>query len=475
VSASFGTVAGGEHNTAGGLGATVGGGAVNNATNSMAVVAGGNVNTASGTNATVCGGQQNVASGGYATIGGGLTNAANNGSATVSGGSQNTASGYVSTIAGGNSNQASGQFAFVGGGQNNTAGKNYASIGGGFGNSATGIKATIAGGGRTNDSDANTGNRVSDDFGTVGGGGNNQAGDNAGANPYATVAGGQQNTASGIASAVGGGNINTASGNSAVVTGGSGNLASGFEAGIAGGFSNTASGQYSFVGGGQNNIASGDNSFAAGKNAKADQNGAMIFAAGNVSPWVAFGTNIFEVFASSGATFDFAEPPGTSFVSFHVFAGQLISTSSGAFLTNAGVWTNASDRNLKTNFEAIDPKDVLDKVAAMPIQQWKYKVERDGKKHIGPMAQDFYAAFGLGDDDKHIGTVDESGVALAAIQGLNQKLEDELRQKDARLSAQRRQIELLQQQMQAMMTRVKAVEVNQNRAPRQARLVVASH
>jgi len=78
----------------------------------------------------------------------------------------------------------------------------------------------------------------------------------------------------------------------------------------------------------------------------------------------------------------------------------------------------------------------------MPITQWKYKVEPNGIKHIGPVAQDFHAAFGLGDSDRAIGSVDESGVALAAIQGLNQKLEEErkqntqLREQNARIEQQ---------------------------------------
>jgi hypothetical protein len=57
-------------------------------------------------------------------------------------------------------------------------------------------------------------------------------------------------------------------------------------------------------------------------------------------------------------------------------------------------------------------------------------------KHLGPMAQDFYAPFGLGADEKHIATVDEGGVALAAVQGLNQKLEEkseQIKQLEARL------------------------------------------
>jgi hypothetical protein len=65
----------------------------------------------------------------------------------------------------------------------------------------------------------------------------------------------------------------------------------------------------------------------------------------------------------------------------------------------------------------------------MPITRWRYLNEDVDKRHIGPMAQDFWAAFGLGDDDKHIGTIDESGVALAAIQGLYQVMKET----DARL------------------------------------------
>ena len=71
----------------------------------------------------------------------------------------------------------------------------------------------------------------------------------------------------------------------------------------------------------------------------------------------------------------------------------------------------------------MDAVAVLAKVAALPVRSWVYKAQ-PGETHIGPMAQDFHAAFGLnGTDDKHITTVDEGGVALAAIQGLNQKVE----------------------------------------------------
>ena len=65
----------------------------------------------------------------------------------------------------------------------------------------------------------------------------------------------------------------------------------------------------------------------------------------------------------------------------------------------------------------------MKKVAALPITRWNFKQDK-GIEHIGPMAQDFYEAFEVGMDDRHIATVDEGGVALAAIQGLNQKLDE---------------------------------------------------
>ena len=87
-----------------------------------------------------------------------------------------------------------------------------------------------------------------------------------------------------------------------------------------------------------------------------------------------------------------------------------------------------SDRNAKENFSPVNARAVLDKVASLPISEWQYKQASDAR-HIGPMAQDFRDAFTLGQDDKHISVVDEGGVALAAIQGLNEKLDE----KDARI------------------------------------------
>ena len=95
---------------------------------------------------------------------------------------------------------------------------------------------------------------------------------------------------------------------------------------------------------------------------------------------------------------------------------------------SATSFANASDRNLKENFAPVNPREVLAKVAGLAVSRWNFKGDAV-TSHVGPMAQDFHAAFGLGTDDRHIATVDADGVALAAIQGLNQKVDE----KDARI------------------------------------------
>ncbi|MBC8095150.1 MAG: tail fiber domain-containing protein, partial [Akkermansiaceae bacterium] len=91
---------------------------------------------------------------------------------------------------------------------------------------------------------------------------------------------------------------------------------------------------------------------------------------------------------------------------------------------SATAFVAISDRNAKEDFAPVAARDVLNKVLALPVSTWKFKELQDGR-HMGPMAQDFHAAFGLGGSDTTITTVDSDGVALAAIQGLNQKVNSE--------------------------------------------------
>jgi hypothetical protein len=106
-----------------------------------------------------------------------------------------------------------------------------------------------------------------------------------------------------------------------------------------------------------------------------------------------------------------------------------------------------SDRNAKENFKPVDNQAVLAKVAALPLTQWNYRTDKSAVQHIGPMAQDFQAAFGLdGADDKHISVVDEGGVALAAIQGLNEKLNE----KDAEIQTLKQSVDDLKKMVQSL-------------------------
>nr|WP_263326966.1 tail fiber domain-containing protein [Neobacillus sp. Marseille-Q6967] len=86
--------------------------------------------------------------------------------------------------------------------------------------------------------------------------------------------------------------------------------------------------------------------------------------------------------------------------------------------------TLTSDKNAKENFLSVNTLEILDNLASMPIQSWNYKEDPSSERHIGPTAQDFQAAFGLNrDDETRISSTDLHGVALAAIQGLNEKNE----------------------------------------------------
>jgi hypothetical protein len=229
---------------------------------------------------------------------------------------------------------------------------------------------------------------------------------------------------------------NQVTGSWGTVGGGSGNTAGGSGT-VAGGYLNTANGGDSTVAGGAFNKASGFSSFAAGFNANADQNQCFVFAnwfSQVTSPFSCLGvSNIAKFGLDHGFSVDYHSPhangSGTRWVAIgDLTAGQTISTWTTAYLSDVGMWTNASDVNRKTGFESIDPAQVLARVASMPITSWRYIGEDASKRHIGPTAQDFRAAFGLGDDDKHIGTIDEGGVALAAIKGLNVKVEEQQRE-----------------------------------------------
>ena len=115
-----------------------------------------------------------------------------------------------------------------------------------------------------------------------------------------------------------------------------------------------------------------------------------------------------------------------------------LTLSTAGNMTILGALTQGSDRNSKADIEGVDPAEVLAKVAGLPIATWRYK--DDQATHVGPMAQDFHAAFGLGADDKHIAPADMAGLGLAAIQALKA----EVAEKEARIRALEQRLERLE-------------------------------
>jgi hypothetical protein len=464
VTADFGTVSGGDGNVASGYGSTVGGGLGNAASgpDGSATVGGGYYNSANADDSTVGGGYQNTASGddsivgggvdnnasSYGSIvGGGVNNNANGNLSTVGGGTGNIASGFDSTVAGGFQNQAvGGGYSTVGGGQYNSAGASAATVGGGQNNNAIGGASTVGGGG---------GNAANGLYSIVGGGYTNIANVD-----YSTVGGGRNNTASGFYSTISGGYENSASGPYSTVPGGVLNVASGNYS-FAAGFDAQATNDGSFVwaddsgGSGTTFSSTANNQFAvratggillAGDVQLSSSTYHHIQLSGGNSQGYLYGSypalgdgihlgyNFYydaagngHVFNAGGATSRLSMQYGQIVLAVGQVNGPpsaKILVADGNGVTVYGTFNNNSDRNAKQDFAPVSSAQMLEKVDQLPITEWSYK-EDPQTRHVGPVAQDFYSIFNIGTDDKHIAPIDEGGVALAAVQGLNRKLESD--------------------------------------------------
>ncbi|WOT06304.1 tail fiber domain-containing protein [Shewanella youngdeokensis] len=93
-------------------------------------------------------------------------------------------------------------------------------------------------------------------------------------------------------------------------------------------------------------------------------------------------------------------------------------------ITVAGVVNQSSSRLLKDNISEVNYDSILKSIDALAINHWSYIKDKGKVTHIGPMAQDFYSAFNVGSDEKHISSVDSNGISLAAIKALYQKVKD---------------------------------------------------
>ena len=268
-------------------------------------------------------------------------------------------------------------------GQPNTATGNYAFIGGGLANEA-GLMSVVGGG---------AGNLAAAATAVIGGGFSNRTSE-----AFAVVAGGAQNEAVDRMSSVGGGTLNRAGGSASV---------------IGGGRENQTSAAFATIPGGRDNLVKGAYGFAAGRRAKVLHEGALVWADASDEDAVSERPNQFLARATGGVTLRTAADGQT-----------------GVELAPGGnAWSVLSARAAKENFVAVDPEQVLQRVGALPLATWNLRTQDPAVRHLGPVAEDFHAAFGLGESAARIHTGDADGVALAAIQALlrrNERMEREL-------------------------------------------------
>jgi Chaperone of endosialidase len=330
----------------------------------------------------------------------------------------------------GNSGGADGSF--IGGGLSNGISTPYAFIGAGYINNVSAPGSFIGAGNFLTyyyAAGGTPGNQITGRDAFIGSGDQNTV-----VSDQAFIGSGSQNAVNGTASFIGAGQNNTieAAASNASIAGGARNMAGGEYSAVLGGYGNAARGEYAVVAGGDANQAGGLLSLAAGYHADAQHTGSFVwsdFVSGS-SELKDTAENQFAARASGG---------------FYLYSNE--AATSGVHLApGSGTWSSMSDRNAKTDIVSLDDAAILTKVAALPVSGWRYASE-SGVRHVGPMAQDFYAAFGVGEDDRHITSIDEDGVALAAIKALhreNAQLRTKVRSQDGRLQSMERRLDALE-------------------------------
>ncbi|MGH7628702.1 MAG: tail fiber domain-containing protein [Gemmatimonadales bacterium] len=248
-------------------------------------------------------------------------------------------------------------------------------------------------------------------------------------------------------------NSNTEASGTNSIAGGVASIASG-QTSLAVGYSALASGNEA-VALGRSTFASGDHSFAAGSRTKATGNASMATGTGTVAAGtssVALGTGVTAQgrgsFAFGDRNTQFPVTAGPNEFLVRAFGGIGLNTgvNIGCDLpAGTGAWACTSSKLVKEEFEEVDGEDLLARLKGVPIQRWRYL--GTSARHLGPFAEDFQAAFGLGDSPTKIAQIDADGVALRAVQALEQRTA-ELRAENAALRAEttelRRRVEALE-------------------------------
>jgi hypothetical protein len=328
---------------------------------------------------------------------------------TVSGGYNNEASSKLATVSGGNGNTASGYGSAIGGGGSNTASGSRAAIGGGSGNIAGGRHATIPGG---------SSNRAMKGF-TLAAGHKAQA-NHSGSFVWADSASqfGEIFASSGVNQFL----IRAAGG---VVIGA--NSPRGMLT-LRGPDERIMGPTLVFLGNAGNQVEAGRIRFMDGVSAT-NHRGAYIHYDGlgnRLHIGVHDGTDVVEandidIITIERATGDVGIKRDNPSYSLQV--GTTTSDGNGAHVTDGGAWVSGSSRTFKENLRPVSSSRVLQEVLDLPVYRWRYKGSDEGE-HMGPVAEDFFQAFELGDDERYISALDGDGVALAAIQGLYELVQE---------------------------------------------------
>jgi len=508
--ALYGTIGGGEENTIQGArhgtisggtqnrieyfseSSTVSGGWSNRIDGSYSAISGGWLNSIQSSSSVIAGGQANKIDGGISAIGGGINNNITATAGTIAGGQDNDigTNSHRGFIGGGQFNAiaANSEYALIAAGGWNRVGTNteFGTIGGGRENTIAdnSTYSTIAGG-------SFNGIGTNSPFSAVVGGYGNGIANNA---SQSAIAGGRSNkvgTAS-HSSAIGGGFNNGIAANSpyATIPGGDNNQATNraFAAGTRAKANHT--GAFVWADSFNADFAStSSNQFliraqgGVGIGTSAPGNPLTVEGSGTTNGGVTGFPEVMARFKRTGAShtaISIDAETGRDAVLYLAENGQakwglrhdadqeheldirysftsassiqaLRLTTNGTLIT-AGPVNPPSDRHVKTGFESVNARQVLEKLASLPMAKWAY-TNSPSIRHIGPVAQDFHAAFGVGSDDKHIATVDADGVALAAIQGLNQKVEQELRVKDMEIGELKQTVSELKEILRSLTVR----------------------
>ncbi len=201
---------------------------------------------------------------------------------------------------------------------------------------------------------------------------------------------------------------------------------------------------------GLQNSASGQFSVAIGKNARtANRQGSIVLGDGCA------GFSSDSVYPTANNQFIARGCGGIKF-----FTNQNL-TAGVELAAGGGSWSSVSDRNMKENFIALDGEDVLRRLRSVPVSMWNYKSQDKGIRHIGPMAQDLFSAFNVGESDRLINTIDIDGVNLAGVRALEERTATQ----QSKIEALERENAAMKREQEALRARLEKLEAMIARKP----------